>query len=73
VLRPQLDLLVLDAAHARFADLHAAAAEGHLAVLLAVPLRAAIVVVLAFRSSQPGHLGLKQLLDDGQSNTNRQR
>jgi hypothetical protein len=65
--------LVVDAADAWFVDLHAPATQGDLACLLAVPIRAALRVVLAFWSSQPRHFLFEEFLDDRQAKSNRQR
>jgi hypothetical protein len=40
---------------------------------LAVPIRAALRVVLAFWSSQPRHFLFEEFLDDRQAKSNRQR
>jgi hypothetical protein len=66
-------LLVIGGAHPGPADLHPPTTECHRPALVPVPLRRPIRVVLALRTDDLVDLALHQLMNDGQTETDRQR
>jgi hypothetical protein len=68
----EFDFFLVQAAHTGRVDLDAPTAKRHLARLVAMPVRGSFGIVLAFRSSQPNDLGLEQLVQHGEADTDRE-